>query len=60
MDSLDDYQIPYGLMAELGTPADALRAAEKVRDAGYTRWDVHTPYAVHGMDDAMGLKNSQV
>ena len=60
MDNLDDYQIPYGLMAELDTPADALRAAEKVRDAGYTRWDVHTPYAVHGMDDAMGLKNSQV
>ena len=43
MDSLDDYQIPYGLMAEFDTPADAMHAAEQVRDAGFTRWDVHTP-----------------
>ena len=34
--------------------------AEKVRDAGYTRWDVFTPFPVHGMDRAMGLKNSKV
>ena len=60
MDSLDDYQIPYGLMAEFDTPADAMHAAEQVRDAGFTRWDVHTPYPVHGMDDAMGLGNSKV
>ena len=58
MDSLDDYQIPYGLMAEFDTPADAMHAAEQVRDAGFTRWDVHTPYPVHGMDD-MGLGNSR-
>jgi hypothetical protein len=31
-----------------------------VRDAGYRYWDVHTPYPVHGMDKAMGLKNSPV
>ena len=41
-------------MAEFDTPADAMHAAEQVRDAGFTRWDVHTPYPVHGMDDAMG------
>ena len=23
------------------------------------RWDCHTPYPVHGLDDAMGLKPSQ-
>ena len=57
MDSLDDYQIPYGLMAEFDTPADVLHAAEKVHAAGYTRWDTHTPFPIHGMDDAMGLKN---
>ena len=37
-----------------------MHAAEKVRDAGYKRWDVFTPYPVHGMDKAMGLKNSRV
>jgi Alternative complex III, ActD subunit len=51
---------PYGVIAEFTTPAAALHAAEKVRDAGFTRWDVFTPFPVHGMDRAMGLKNSKV
>jgi len=51
---------PYGLIAEFTTPADAMHAAEKVRDAGFRKWDVFTPYPVHGMDQAMGLKNSKV
>ena len=51
---------PYGVIAEFTTAADIMHAAEKVRDAGYTRWDVFTPFPVHGMDRAMGLKNSKV
>ena len=51
---------PYGLIAEFGTPADAMHAAEKIRDRGFKRWDVYSPYPVHGMDKAMGLKNSKV
>ena len=51
---------PYGVIAEFTTPAAAMHAAEKVRDAGFTRWDVFTPFPVHGMDKAMGLKNSKV
>src|SRR5215468_327627 len=51
---------PYGVIAEFTTPADIMHAAEKVRDAGFTRWDVFTPFPVHGMDRAMGLKNSKV
>lgn len=51
---------PYGLIAEFENPADTLHAAEKVRDAGFRQWDVFTPYPVHGMDKAMGLKNSRV
>lgn len=50
----------YGIIAEFDTPADAMHAAEKVRDAGFRRWDVFTPFPVHGMDRAMGLKNSKV
>lgn len=45
-----------GLLAEYETPGDVMHAAEKVRDAGYEKWDVHTPFPVHGMDGAMGLK----
>ncbi len=47
-------------LAEFQTSGDALHAAEKVRDAGYKRWDVHTPFPVHGMDDAMGLGQSHL
>jgi len=50
----------YGLLAEFETPAAIMAAAAKVRDAGFKRWDVFTPYPVHGMDAAMGLGNSQV
>ena len=50
----------YGILAEFDSPAAILHAAEKVRDAGYSRWDVFTPFPIHGMDKVMGLKNSLV
>jgi hypothetical protein len=50
----------YGLLAEFEHSADILNAAIKVRDSGYQRWDVFTPFPIHGMDDAMGLKKSMV
>ena len=50
----------YGIIAEFDSPAAILGAAEKVRDAGYSRWDVFSPFPVHGMDKVMGLKNSRV
>ncbi len=50
----------HGILAEFDTPADVMAAALRCRDAGYTKWDVHTPFPVHGMDEAMGLKNSLV
>jgi Protein of unknown function (DUF3341) len=50
----------YGILAEFDSPAAILSAAEKVRDAGYSRWDVFTPFPIHGMDQVMGLKNSLV
>lgn len=50
----------YGLLAEFETTTDVMHAAEKVRDAGFRKWDVYTPFPIHGMDNAMGLKNSKV
>lgn len=49
---------PILYLAEFETPGQVMHAAEKVRDAGYARWDVHTPFPVHGMDKAMGLSDS--
>ena len=51
---------PYALLAEFDNPATVMHAAEKIRDAGYKRWDVHTPFPIHGLDGAMGLRNSKV
>lgn len=48
------------MLAEFNTPGECLHAAEKVRDAGYARWDTHTPFPVHGMDGAMGLPDSKL
>ena len=50
----------YGLSAEFDSPAAILHAAEKVRDAGYRRWDTFTPFPIHGMEKVMKLGNSLV
>jgi hypothetical protein len=51
---------PAVLLAEFDSPDATVHAAEKVRDAGYKNWDVHTPYPLHGMDAAMGLGDSRL
>ena len=48
----------YGMLGEFATPADLYHACERVRDAGFTRWDAHTPFPVHGLSKAMGLRRS--
>jgi hypothetical protein len=48
----------YGYLAEFTTASDLYHAAEQVRDAGFRFWDCHTPFPVHGLDAAMGLKKS--
>ena len=50
----------YGLVAAFDTTADLYHACEKVRDAGYSRWDALTPFPVHGLDAAMGMPRSKV
>jgi hypothetical protein len=52
--------MPSIILAEFKSAHDVLHAAEKVRDAGYVRWDAHTPFPVHGMDRAMGLRDSRL
>jgi hypothetical protein len=48
----------YGLLARFAGPAELMRACEALRDAGFTRWDAHSPYPIHGIDAAMGLRRS--
>jgi len=51
---------PLLFLAEFETADSVIDAARKVRAAGYEKWDVHTPYPVHGMDDAMGMSDSRL
>src|SRR5947208_16806381 len=48
----------YAMAAEFPSAAALYEAAKQVRDAGFKRWDVYSPFPIHGMDDAMGLKKS--
>ena len=47
-----------GVIAEYDGPAALLSAAKRVREAGYTDFDCHSPFPIHGMDRAMGLRRS--
>ncbi len=48
----------YGMGAEYPSATALYEAAKRVRDAGFKRWDVHSPFPIHGMDEAMGLGKS--
>jgi len=50
----------YSVLAEFDSPTALLRAARKVREEGYEKYDCHSPFPIHGMDGAMGLKRSPV
>lgn len=50
----------FGLLAEYETPADLYAACEQIRDAGYRVWDAYSPFPVHGLEKAMGLRSSFV
>ncbi|MCC6129031.1 MAG: DUF3341 domain-containing protein [Acidobacteria bacterium] len=41
-------------------PETALAAVRRLRSEGFEIDDVHTPYAVHGMDEALGLPETRL
>jgi len=46
----------FGWMAEYVDEHSLLVASRKVRDSGYTKTDAYTPFPVHGIDEALGIK----
>jgi hypothetical protein len=48
----------HGLLARFDSAGALLAAAAKLRDAGYKSFDCHSPFPIHGMDEAMGLRRS--
>jgi len=45
----------YGMLAEFTNPYTLSEAAKNVRDAGYRKWDTHTPFPIHEMEESMGI-----
>ncbi|MEM1294457.1 MAG: DUF3341 domain-containing protein [Verrucomicrobiota bacterium] len=45
----------WGYVAEFESPKAVFEAAKQCREEGFKRWDVHSPFPIHGMDAAMGL-----
>jgi len=59
MDATGNLQSPvHAIAARFDSAADLFHAAEQVRDAGFKFWDTFSPFPIHGMDEAMGLKRS--
>ncbi|MBL8879429.1 MAG: DUF3341 domain-containing protein [Phycisphaerales bacterium] len=50
----------HGLLAEFDDDHKLVAACKKVRDAGYTDWDAHSPFPVHGIDRAMGISMTKL
>lgn len=55
-----DNKMLYSITALFDTPDSIIHAAGEAQRAGYTKYDVNTPYPVHGMNDAMGMKDSKL
>jgi len=49
-----------GMLGQFNSASELMKAAEKFHEAGYKKYDCHSPFPVHGMDHAMGLKRSQL
>lgn len=48
----------HGIMAEFDTPTELVEAARRVRDAGYVKTDAFSPFPLHEIDEALGIKRS--
>jgi hypothetical protein len=50
----------FGLGAEFSSAGALLEAAKKIHSLGFRKWDVYSPFPIHGMDHAMGFQRSRV
>lgn len=50
----------FGLLIEFESPEQLVEACGRVRDEGFEKWDAHTPFPIHGMDQAMGIRPTRL
>jgi hypothetical protein len=51
---------PVALLAEFADVDGVMTAARGLRDAGFRNWDVHSPFPIHGIDAAMGIRPTRL
>jgi len=56
--SADEPKEWYGVVGEFDSPEALLSAAKAIRHEGYTNVDAMSPFPIHGLEDAVGLKPS--
>lgn len=47
-----------GILAEFDSPQALLKAGKAINEKGFKKFDCHSPFPIHGMDEAMGLRRS--
>jgi hypothetical protein len=50
----------YGLIAEFDSPGDLVTAATRARDDGYRRMDAYSPFPIHQMTAALGMRRTKL
>jgi hypothetical protein len=50
----------WGYLAEFDSVDALLAAVERVRDAGFVRFDAFAPFPVHGLDESMGIRMTRL
>lgn len=50
----------YGLLAEFPDDEALLAAAARVREAGFQRVEAYSPYPVHGLSEALGIRGRRL
>ncbi len=55
MEVVMENKIIYGVTGIFDTPDEIISAAKQVKSSGFERFDVHSPYPIHGMPKAMRL-----
>lgn len=50
----------YGILAEFDTATEMVDAANAIREAGYTKTDAFSPFPLHEIDEALGVRKSKL
>ena len=50
----------YGVVAEFNDAESVVAAARAAHRAGYRKMDAYTPYAVEGLDTALGMQETRL